>query len=159
MSICCRLTQLKGTQRERGREREGEGVEWKPAQQITRISHIKFFAFHLENQVTTREQTKDTDGWREGQTEREGDRYIHTDRDRLSRWKRDNIKWHCPKTQRTKPKRTRTRTQTQTRMRCRDPQKPQCQWRHNNTGEGRLIAVNLEQGGKGEVLRIVLTKH
>lgn len=109
--------------------------------------------------MTTREQTKDTDGWREGQTEREGDRDIQTDRDRLSRWERDNIKWHCPKTQRTKPKRTRTRTQTQTRMRCRDPQKPQCQWRHNNTGEGRLIALNLEQGGKGEVLRIVLTKH
>lgn len=110
--------------------------------------------------MTTREQTKETDEWGERDRQvdrdrdRERDRDIQTDGDRLSRWERD-IKWHCPKIQRTKPKRTRK----QTRMRCRDPQKPQFQWRDNKGAEGRLIAVYLEEGGKGEVLRIVLTKH
>lgn len=155
MSICCRLTQLKGTQRKRGRE--GGKVKTR----TTNYENIPYQVLCISSRKpgdNQRADKRDRRMGREGQTGRqkqsERDRDIQTDGDRLSRWERD-IKWHCPKTQRTKPKRTRT----QTRMRCRDPQKPQCQWGHNKGGEGRLIAVYLDEGGKGEVLRIVLTKH
>jgi len=62
MSICCRVIQpYTHTHTYTHSHTHTKAVterERKPAQQITSISHIKFFAFHLENQVTTKAQTK-----------------------------------------------------------------------------------------------------